>query len=181
MAHTIELKLDRDLTDEEVHKLRILLNDAFGEFMDTREDVAGYVRKRYPDLSRQNHINKCNEVTGRLELARLIKNADITVKPTMPQTAQTASAFVLMHHLSTKEVEVTLHASELSAWKAARQWMRDTMHRHDAHAQHEDRDNIAALRRWLDTEEFNTDNAFDLVWGSLTGEIFAVVERPILP
>ncbi len=174
MANTIELKLDRDLTDEEVHKLRILLNDAFGEFMDTREDVAGYVRKRYPDYSRQNHINKCKEVTGRLELARLIKSADITVRSTVPD-----KAFVLIHHLASKEVEVTLHASELSAWKAARQWMRDNIHRHNA--QFEDQDNIAALHRWLDADDFKTDAGFELVWGSLTGELFAIVERPIQP
>jgi hypothetical protein len=76
---TITITLQRPLSEREVHELRGLLRDAFGEFIATREDIPAYVAKRYPDWSLASKHAKSLEISRRIGVMELIKQGGLEV------------------------------------------------------------------------------------------------------
>ncbi len=87
----IVLTLTEDLSPEEVASMRILLNDALGEFQSARgyqhwvdedtqfERVASYVKTRYPDLGGELLWLKVSQVMGRCATSQRVKGSTIEI------------------------------------------------------------------------------------------------------
>jgi hypothetical protein len=91
MSTKIILEIESGLASEEAEFVKQLLRDAIGEFItarsgrgsdrrventpDPHDATVEYVRKRYPDLSVEAHLQKVDEVRARKAIARKLRRA----------------------------------------------------------------------------------------------------------
>lgn len=93
MATKITLTVSQDLSEKDQHSLRLLLKDAFHEFVTKRYPARVYVENRYVDLSPAEAQVKVTNVERRIALGRMMHDAsfDMTIEPagTLPAPVYT--------------------------------------------------------------------------------------------
>lgn len=61
--------------------VQLVLRDALYEFMHTRLPVDEYVNRRYAEHPQSFRVTKLDEVKHRLELAQMLREADVFTRP----------------------------------------------------------------------------------------------------
>lgn len=80
MATRITMTIPKDLSEQEQHDLRLLLQDAFHEFSTKRYPAKAYVENRYPDLSNEERKAKTEQVDRRAALGKAMHQAAFDAK-----------------------------------------------------------------------------------------------------
>lgn len=78
MKTKVILTIDANLTNRQRNALRVLFNDAFGEFVAARSPIAAYVDKRYADWGARRS-EKVEQVMMRCQLAKLVHDAEMAI------------------------------------------------------------------------------------------------------